>query len=192
MSSSPPGWSAFHDLAWDWGQRIDLTSAKDRESLAEILFLDARQIGEHELVPQASSVVDIGAGVGAPTLPLLLAQPGLRATLVEPRRKRVAFLRHVVGALGLENRVDVIEATVDPTRPEVVGAPFDMALSRATFEPAQWLKMGAKLAAQVLVFLADQEPPTLAGWQAENRVDYEVPSSGAPRSIVLYRSDGMI
>ena len=189
--SPPKGWSALLELAWTWGQRTNLTGAKDRASLCEILFLDAWQLWRSEMVPQDARVLDVGAGVGAPTLPLLIARSDLSATLVEPRRKRVAFLRHVMGALGLEERVEVLEAKVDTERPELDGAPFDVALSRATFEPAEWLRVGSQLGTNVIVFLASQETPALAGWEVTRRVDYRVPSSGAPRAIVRYSATGL-
>ena len=101
---------AFLKLAALWGKRIDLTSARDNGALAEILFVDALHMVSVALVPENARVLDVGAGVGAPTLPMLLLRPDLRALLVEPRRKRVAFLRTAVGSLGLAQRVQVVEA----------------------------------------------------------------------------------
>lgn len=51
------------------------------------------------------SVVDIGSGAGLPGIPLALARPDLRVTLVEPLLRRVTFLEEVVEELDLEIRI---------------------------------------------------------------------------------------
>ena len=50
---------------------------------------------------------DLGSGGGLPGIPLALALPGLRLTLVEAVGKKCAFLRDVVAELGLVERVEV-------------------------------------------------------------------------------------
>lgn len=48
------------------------------------------------------SVLDIGSGAGLPGIPLALARPDLRVTLVEPLLRRVTFLEEVVEELELD------------------------------------------------------------------------------------------
>lgn len=50
-------------------------------------------------------VVDIGSGAGLPGIPLALARPDLRITLVEPLLRRFTFLEEVVEELSLDVRV---------------------------------------------------------------------------------------
>ncbi|MDV8000097.1 16S rRNA (guanine(527)-N(7))-methyltransferase RsmG [Rhodococcus sp. IEGM 1408] len=67
------------------------------------------------------SVVDIGSGAGLPGIPLALARPDLRVTLVEPLLRRVTFLEEVVEELELNVHIlrgraeesDVIEQAGD-------------------------------------------------------------------------------
>ncbi len=184
--SVPSGWLAYFDTTKAWGARTDLTAARNDSELAEILFLDAARLIEAAWLESSGSLVDIGAGVGAPTIPLLLDSPGQHATLVEPRRKRTAFLRSAVGLLDLADRAQVLEQSVDPDAPVVRGAPFDVALSRATFSPEQWREIGSRLGSEVWVFTAGTDPEKAPGLHLLRRVDYEVPSTGAPRSILAY------
>jgi 16S rRNA (guanine527-N7)-methyltransferase len=69
------------DRLWD---RHILNSA----AVAELLDVDKR-------------VADIGSGAGLPGIPLALARPDLRLTLIEPLLRRSEFLREVVDDLGL-------------------------------------------------------------------------------------------
>lgn len=183
----PDCWALYFDVAQSWDARTDLTSARTDTELAEILFLDAAQLVGAGWTQPSLTLVDVGAGVGAPTIPILLADETLRATLVEPRRIRMAFLRTAAGALGLVARTTMLEQKVDLAMPVVEGAPFDIALSRATFSPEDWLPIGAQLADEVWVLTAGTEFQAPDNLQLARRLDYEVPSSGAPRSILAYR-----
>jgi 16S rRNA (guanine527-N7)-methyltransferase len=183
----PVGWDSYFELVRSWAARTDLTSATIDHELAEVLFLDAARAIGAGWIQTPSSVIDVGAGVGAPTLPLLLSSQGLVGTLVEPRRIRAAFLRTAIGGLHLEDRATVLERRVDPTKPSVEGTPFDIALSRATFTPDDWLRIGAELAHEVWVLTAGTDVSTPTGLHIARRLDYEVPSSGAPRSILAFQ-----
>jgi 16S rRNA (guanine527-N7)-methyltransferase len=70
-------------------------------------------------IPVDASVVDLGSGAGLPGIPLSLARPDLRMTLLEPLLRRSTFLSEVVADLGLGVRVvrgrgeDLAPAAVD-------------------------------------------------------------------------------
>jgi 16S rRNA (guanine527-N7)-methyltransferase len=70
-------------------------------------------------------VVDVGSGAGLPGIPLALARPDLRLTLLEPLARRATFLHEAVAALGLE--AEVVRA-----RAEEIGEPrWDVVVARA-------------------------------------------------------------
>jgi 16S rRNA (guanine527-N7)-methyltransferase len=64
-----------------------------------------------ELIADGADVVDAGSGAGLPGIPLALARPDLRVTLVEPMRRRTDFLREVVDELGID--VNVVRGRVE-------------------------------------------------------------------------------
>lgn len=55
------------------------------------------------LMPESSSVLDIGSGAGLPGVVLGLARPDLQITLLEPLERRANFLLEVIAQLGLAN-----------------------------------------------------------------------------------------
>lgn len=181
----PSGWPEYLEIAEAWAARTDLAGGKNDAERCEVLFLDAAQLVKASWTSPGRRLVDVGAGVGAPTLPYVLASPSAEAVLVEPRRRRVAFLRTAIGSLGLADRVRVIEGRVDPTDPIVDGMPFDVALSRATFDPATWFAIGSALAREVWI-LAARRPSVGARATPIREVTYRVPSTGAPRSVVAF------
>ena len=180
LADLPEPLARFRDLVRTWNARLNLTGAKDERGLGEVLFADAAILADEALTPSGARVVDVGAGAGAPSIPLLLLRSDLRATLIEPQRKRVAFLRTVVGTLDLVDRCAILERRLDG--PPVEGAPFDVALSRATFAPLEWLARASTLSDRAIVMVAADPLPE--GALAERR--YELPYSRAPRGLGLY------
>lgn len=79
-----------------------------------------------DLVPVGSYVCDVGSGAGLPGVPLAIARPDLRVTLLDSLLRRVAFLREVVDLLGLADRVRVVRV-----RAEDHGDRYDVITSRA-------------------------------------------------------------
>jgi 16S rRNA (guanine527-N7)-methyltransferase len=179
----------YVELVATWNRKLDLTAAKQTTALVEVLLADAFILAAEDLVPARSRCVDVGSGAGSPAIPLALLRGDLQLTLVEPLRKRVAFLRTVLGTLQLVSRVKVFEQKLDPEAPAVPDAPFDVAMSRATFPPEQWLPAGAKLAERTLVLLAAQTPPAAAGTVLDRLVSYTLPSNNAERKVGIYRRE---
>ncbi len=169
------------DLTVAWNEKIDLTAAKSAEELVDLMFADALALfGRGELVAE-ESWLDVGSGSGAPGLPLALIKPDLRVTLLEPMQKRVAFLRTLVGTVGIG--AQVVRGRVE-SRPS---ATTDVAISRATLPPAEWVREGARLARrEVWVLLAREEPPVCPGWSVRTDFSFEWPLTGRKRRMVAY------
>ena len=88
-------------------------------------------------IPQGAVVLDIGSGMGVPGVPLLIARTDLRGILVERRKKRAEFLRHVVRTLRLRGKVyDADVADLDPLAAAVV-------VARAVAQPVALLLISA-------------------------------------------------
>ncbi len=177
--SAADGLAKFTALVSLWGRKTDLVSGKNIEALLEVLFLDAAYAAH--LIPPHASFVDIGAGAGAPAIPLAILLPNTHACLVEPRRKRVAFMRHAVGALGLQDRVRVIEG-----RDTDLHERFDLAFSRATFEPSEWLQRAHALSDLAIVCLSRMEANSESFTLEEQRA-YST-KDGVPREVRRYRA----
>jgi 16S rRNA (guanine527-N7)-methyltransferase len=78
------------------------------------------------LVPDGSTVADLGSGAGLPGLVLAIGRPDLEVTLVEPLERRTAFLAEAVAELGLD-RVHVVRARAE----ELTGERFGVVTARA-------------------------------------------------------------
>lgn len=173
----------YLDRVAEWTDRVDLTSARDEDELVDLLFADAAALAASGALRAGDDWLDIGSGVGAPGLALALFEPGIAIKLVEPRAKRVAFLRPLVaGFQGLN--VEVVRKRSE----ELPDACAAKAVSRATFAPPEWLEEGARLAREeVWVLLAREEPPALAGLGVAEDRRFDWPLTSRPRRAVAYR-----
>ncbi|WP_330251509.1 16S rRNA (guanine(527)-N(7))-methyltransferase RsmG [Nocardia sp. NBC_00565] len=92
-----------------------------------------------ELMAEGTTVVDIGSGAGLPGIPLAIARPDLRITLVEPLLRRTIFLSEFIEAAGLDITVVRGRAEQSGVMKEAGGA--DVVTSRAVAplaKLAQW------------------------------------------------------
>jgi 16S rRNA (guanine527-N7)-methyltransferase len=93
--------AAYAALVRRHAGRVDLVSPRDLERFEERHIHDSLRLLPllEELPP--GPCVDVGSGAGLPGIPLALAAPRRRWRLLEPRRKRAAFLEEVVRELDL-------------------------------------------------------------------------------------------
>ncbi|WP_457573292.1 16S rRNA (guanine(527)-N(7))-methyltransferase RsmG [Desulfolithobacter sp.] len=147
-----------------WSRKINLVARNtSRRDLVEKHFLDSLTL--LPLLGDADSPVhllDVGSGAGFPGLVLAAADPGLQVTLVEPRQKRVSFLRHVTRELGLGN-VRILDR-----RLEECGfrqGQFTHVTSRAVAAPGAFLEMVGPLVGAGTRVILMQGGGGLARWQ---------------------------
>jgi 16S rRNA (guanine527-N7)-methyltransferase len=96
---------------------------------AEELVEDALVLLEH--LGEATRVVDVGSGGGLPGLPLKIARPDLRVTLIEADQNKAAFLVQACAKLGLPD-VEVIARRAEEAGHEPrLRESFDLAVARA-------------------------------------------------------------
>jgi 16S rRNA (guanine527-N7)-methyltransferase len=174
------GLARYLELVVQWNARHDLTAARDLSELVDLFIADAVVLAH--TTTAGKTCVDVGTGAGAPGLPLSLLRPDLQLTLVEPKVKRCAFLRTALSSLGQEpQRVERKRSA------ELPASAYQVAVSRATLGPSEWLAEGARVAREaVWVLLAQGEAPSLPGWQAELDVRYEWPLTGVARRALRY------
>ena len=175
----------YCDLAVTWGQRLDLTAARSPDELVDLLLADALAIVSARMASGVERWFDVGSGVGAPGIPIALLAP-VRMTLIEPREKRVAFLRTAVGTLS---RPDI---TVSRARSDrFPDGSCDVAVSRATLPPQEWVIEGARLAtSSVWLLLAKVGLPEAGERQVLTDIRYQWPLTGAERRAVCLSAKG--
>ena len=173
--------------------------AIERRHFAESLAL-LRALEERDLL--LSPALDVGSGAGLPGLPIKIARPDLRLTLLEANEKKAAFMERVIAELSLEG------ASVLSARAEEAGrlpehrASYALVLARAVAPlrvlaelALPFLAIGGVLAAPKGSAAPREVREAQAALEAlggavEETARLKAPSGGRPLTLLLVRKTG--
>lgn len=117
----------FGRLLVEKNQVMNLTAITEPEAVAQLHFADSLTVLKAADC-KGKAIIDIGCGAGFPGVPVAIAEPTAKVTLLDSLQKRMNWLREVLPVLG-------VQATVAAARAEEYVAQhreqFDIATSRA-------------------------------------------------------------
>jgi 16S rRNA (guanine527-N7)-methyltransferase len=193
-------WLYFTELL-KWNSKINLVAKGLELDLLENHFMDS-----FTLVPivqmylqkePSGRLADIGSGAGFPGLVLKIACPDLSVTLVEPRQKRTAFLRHIARTLNLE-KLTILEERIDKDNQQFLQnhGQFSLITCRALASIQDFLDMTAHIAAPAAKILfmkgpkAEDELKSLPRqadcFEVTSSSSFTLPFSGAARTLLVF------
>ncbi|MGE5276784.1 MAG: 16S rRNA (guanine(527)-N(7))-methyltransferase RsmG [Acidobacteriota bacterium] len=160
-----------------WRRRVNLTGDLSPEDLVEHAL---ESLAGRSLIPHGARVIDIGSGGGFPAVPLAIVRPDIRMTMLEPRARRAAFLRHVCRSLALEG-AQVLESRVE----DLESPAWSVATTRAVGELGRLVGAARFLERPGLLLAWTTEPEGIAEQLASHFVLHRVePHSGAGRRVL--------
>ncbi|MEW6218807.1 MAG: 16S rRNA (guanine(527)-N(7))-methyltransferase RsmG [Thermodesulfobacteriota bacterium] len=176
-----------------WNRRVDLVAPAPDPVLLASHFLDSLTlVPVLRGLPEPPSLLDLGSGAGFPGLVAKIAWPELAVLLVEPRRKRVSFLRHVIRTLDLAG-CQVLEGRLQELAP---AEPVSWITTRALGSIAEIVRLAAACPqAEKLVLMKGPKGQAEAeAWQAASpdapfqllaSHAFTLPLTGASRLILV-------
>ncbi len=128
----------YAELVREWNPIVSVVSIGDLDHLTDRHFVDSLSLAGmvRGVAGEKAHLLDIGSGGGFPAIPLKLALPDLRVTLVERSQKKLGFLRKVTAALGLEKVSFVLGEFPRAYQAYTEAAP-DVFTARAVEKPAR-------------------------------------------------------
>ncbi len=191
-------WARHAAYVLDEGRRVNLTAITDPDEVAVKHYLDAWRLVE--LIDMADrDVLDIGTGGGFPGIPIALAVPSARVTLVDGTGKKVAVVERSIDALSLDNARAAWIRAEEHLRHERVHVAIARAVGRLsallqTLEPVRRnfdllvCMKGPRFADEIA---EAEEAGLLPKVFAVDRVhEYELPAGAGARSLVVLKSVG--
>jgi 16S rRNA (guanine527-N7)-methyltransferase len=175
----------YLDLLEKWNRVYNLTAIRERSRMVTHHLLDSLAVLPHLRGPR---VLDVGSGAGLPGIPIAVASPALKVSLLESNHKKSAFLTQAVAELRLAN-VQVVTERVESWQTE---ARFDTIVSRAFAELGEFVSLAGRLLAPqgVLAAMKGVHPfeeierlPT--GFRVREVVRLRVPGLDGERHLVL-------
>jgi len=165
----------YFRLLAQWNAKINLTSLvlePPTDEAFDRLLVEPLAASKHIPVHASSVWVDLGSGGGSPAIPLKIARPALKLTMIESKERKGAFLREAVRSLELR------DATVKTERFEAVAAEAehlgtaDLVTVRAVRTDADFFQTAGRLlknGGQLFLFRPAHSPsPDPDGWKRIN------------------------
>jgi len=145
---SPKQVEAFHTYRHElleWNKKFNLTAITQEEQIEIRHFLDSltclvamREVGRaserERRAGERLRLLDVGSGAGFPGVPLKIACPHWRVTLLEATGKKVRFLEHLRGVLGLGDLEILHGRAEDLARDPAHREQYDWVVARAVAE----------------------------------------------------------
>jgi 16S rRNA (guanine527-N7)-methyltransferase len=168
-----------------WNRAYNLTSLRDDRDIIVKHFFDSL-LYLRALPSGHLRAADVGSGAGFPGLPLALVRSEIDVALIEPSRKKAAFLRHMVRTLKINNAA-VLESRVEDLRDRT----YDVVMTRALFSAAEFVRRARHLLTRGGSFILSKGPSIDAelaalpeGFEAR-AITSVVPASALRRNLIV-------
>jgi 16S rRNA (guanine527-N7)-methyltransferase len=184
-----------------WNARFNLTAITEPEQVIVKHFLDSLSIAPIIQPLPAATLIDIGSGAGFPGVPLKIAMPSLRVTLLDSTGKKVQFLKYLITELKLGEAVALHARAEELAHDPAYREKYDVAVARAVAELSTLLeyalpfvRVGGLFVAQKGVDVAEELDHAGAalsqlGGRLRERVPVQLPGL-EPRYLIVVEKTG--
>lgn len=120
----------YSEMLVEWNKKMNLTNITEENEIITKHFLDSVSCVQSGIEFSGKKTIDVGTGAGFPGVPLKIAIPEIKLTLLDSLNKRVMFLNELMNKLGLECEI-IHGRAEDYGKKHGYRESYDIVLSRA-------------------------------------------------------------
>lgn len=189
----------YYEMLTEWNKVMNLTAITEYDEVMKKHFIDSLSLVKAFELSGELSLLDVGTGAGFPGLPLKIAFPQLRVTLLDSLSKRIQFLQEVIEKLELKGIEALHGRAEDFAKPGILREQFDICVSRAVANMTvlseyclPFVKVGGVFISYKSEKLDEESKGAekaieLLGGKAENQVKMYLPGSNIFRNLFVIR-----
>lgn len=184
----------YYEKLVSYNQKVNLTAITDKAQVFTKHFLDS--ILPIDAIPVGSTVVDVGAGAGFPSLPIKIVRDDIKITMVDSLNKRINFLNELTNELNIESTN--IHARAEDFA-KLNREKFDVAVARAVAKLntlLEYLLPLVKVGGMVLAFKGNnfkeeleeaQNALSVLGGEYIRTFQFNLPNEQGERNIIVIK-----
>ncbi len=119
----------YMNILIEWNKVMNLTNITETEEIIQKHFVDSLTILKS--IKENDSIIDVGTGAGFPGIPIKIAFPETRITLLDSLNKRIKFLEEVINKLELKNIETIHGRAEEVAHNKKYREKYDIAIARA-------------------------------------------------------------